>query len=127
MSKVSRIDRSIFRLPLQNTNEHITASQDTMQIDLVPELAPSGRYENIATAKDVISRYLFAYPSSSQDDKTFAKVKFNTMVKHAYLPTTLNPNKDSAFVSHVIEEVAGVLGITLKHATAKHAQTIVLL
>ena len=30
-------------------------------------------------------------------------------------------------MSHVIEEVAGVLGITLKHATTKHAQTIGLL
>ena len=26
-------------------------------------------------------------------------------------------------MSHVIKEVAGVLGITLKHATTKHAQT----
>ena len=30
-------------------------------------------------------------------------------------------------MSHVIKEVAGVLGITLKHATSKHAQTIGLL
>ena len=30
-------------------------------------------------------------------------------------------------MSHVIKEVAGVLGITLKHATTKHAQTIALL
>ena len=30
-------------------------------------------------------------------------------------------------MSHVIKEVAGVLGITLKHATTKHAQTIGLL
>ena len=30
-------------------------------------------------------------------------------------------------MSHVIEEVAGVLGITLKHATTEHAQTIGLL
>ena len=30
-------------------------------------------------------------------------------------------------MSHVIKEVAVVLGITLKHATTKHAQTIVLL
>ena len=30
-------------------------------------------------------------------------------------------------MSHVIKEVAGVLGITLKHATIKHAQTIGLL
>ena len=30
-------------------------------------------------------------------------------------------------MSHVIKEMAGFLGITLKHATAKHAQTIGLL
>ena len=49
------------------------------------------------------------------------------MTKHAYLPTTLISDKGTALMSHVIEEVAGVLGITLKHATTKHAQTIGLL
>ena len=49
------------------------------------------------------------------------------MIKHAYLPTTLISDKGTAFMSHVIEEVAGVLGITLKHANTKHAQTIGLL
>ena len=46
------------------------------------------------------------------------------MTKHAYLPTTLISDKGTAFTSNVIKEVAGVLGITLKHATTKHAQTI---
>ena len=49
------------------------------------------------------------------------------MTKHAYLPTTFISDKGTAFTSHVIKEVAGVLGITLKHATTKHAQTIGLL
>ena len=49
------------------------------------------------------------------------------MTKHAYLPTTLIPDKGADFMSHIIKEVAGVLGITLKHATRKHAQTIGLL
>ena len=34
-----------------------------MQIDLVPGLPPSGGYENIATAMDVFSCYLGAYPT----------------------------------------------------------------
>ena len=51
-----RIDRSLTRPPLQNTNEHITAPEDAMQIDLVPELPPSVGYENIVTALDVSSR-----------------------------------------------------------------------
>ena len=65
--KESRIHRSLTRPPLQNPNEHITAPEDAMQFDLVPELPPSGGYENIVTAMDVFSRYLFAYPTSNQD------------------------------------------------------------
>ena len=76
---------------------------------------------------DVFSHYLLAYPTSNQDGKTIAKVIINIMTKHAYLPTTLISVKGTAFMSHVIKEVAGVLGITLKHATTKHAQTIGLL
>ena len=98
-----------------------------MQIDLVPGSPPSGGYENIVTAMDVFSRFLFAYPTSNQDAKTIAKVIINIMTKHAYLPTTLISDKGTAFTSHVNKEVAGVLGITLKHATTKHAQTIGLL
>ena len=70
----SRFDRSLTRPPLQNPNEHNTAPEDAMQIDLVPELPPSGGYENIVTAMDVFSRYSFAYPTSNQDAKTIAKV-----------------------------------------------------
>ena len=123
----SRIDRRLTRSPLQNPNEHITAPENAMQIDLVPELPPSGGYENIVTAMDVFFRYLFAYPTSNQDAKTIAKVLINIMTKHAYLPTTLISDKGTAFMSQVIKEVAGVLGITLMHATTKHAQTIGLL
>ena len=98
-----------------------------MKIESVPGLPPSGGYENIVTAMDVFSRYLIAYPTSNQDATTTAKVIINIMTKHAYLPTTLISDKGTAFTSHVIKEVAGVLGITLKHATTKHAQTIGLL
>ena len=98
-----------------------------MQIDLVTGLPPSGGYENIVSAMDVFLCYLFACPTSNQDTTTIAKVIINIMTKHAYLPTTLISDKGTAFTSHVIKEVAGVLGITLKHATTKHAQTIGLL
>ena len=123
----SRINPRLTRSPLQNPNEYITAPEDAMQIDLVPGLPPSGGYEKIGTAVDVFSRYLFAYPTSNQDAKTVAKVIINIMTEHAYLPTTLISDKGTAFTSTVIKEVAGVLGINLKHATTKHAQTIGLL
>ena len=91
------------------------------------KLPPSGGYENIVTAMDVFSRYLFAYSTSNQDAKTNAKVLINIMTKHAYLPTTLISDKGTAFMSQTIKEVTGVFGITLKHDTTKHAQTIGLL
>ena len=118
----SRIHRT--RLPQQNPNEHITAPEDAMQIDLVPELPPSGGYENILTAIDVFSLYLFADLTSNKDEKTIARVTIIILTKNAYLPTTIISDRSSAFMSHVIKEVAGVLGLNLKHATTMHAQTI---
>ena len=114
------INPRLTRPPLQNLK---IAPEDTMQIDLVPGLPPFGGYENIVTAIDVFSRSLFAYPTSNQDAKTVAKVIINIMTKHAYLPTTLISDEGTSFISHVIKD----LGITLKHATRKHAQTIGLL
>ena len=123
----SRIDTSLIRLPLQNHTEHFTAPEDAIQVDLVPELPPSGDYENFVTAMNVFFRCLFGYPSSNQDAKTLAKIIINITTKHAYLPTTIISDKGTTFMSHVIKEVAGVPGITLKHATREHAETIRLL
>ena len=61
----SRFNPRLTRFSLQNPKEYITAPEDAMQIDLVPGLPPSGGIENIVTAMDVFSRYLFAYPTSS--------------------------------------------------------------
>ena len=104
----SRVNDRLTQPALQNPSEHITVPEDAMQIDLVPELPPSGGYKNIVTAMDVFSRYLFAYPTSSQDAKTIAKVIFNIMTKHAYLPKAIISDKGSVFMPHVIKEVAEV-------------------
>ena len=57
----SQINPRLTRPTLHNPNEYITAPEDTMQNDLLPGLPPSDGYENIVTAIDVFSRYLFAY------------------------------------------------------------------
>ena len=98
--------------------------EDLMQIDLLPELPPSGGYENIITAIDVFSRYAFADPVSNPTAVNTAKVIIDIMTRHAYLPTLIITDKGSVFVSQIIHEVAEILGINLKHATTKHAQTI---
>ena len=58
----SRIHRGLTGPPLENPNEHITAPEDAMQIDLVPELPPSGGYENIVTAMDVFFPLFICIP-----------------------------------------------------------------
>ena len=123
----SRVDHRLTQPALQNPRELITAPEYAMQIDLVPELPTSGGYENIVTATDVFSRYFFADPTSSQDAKTIAKIIINIMTKHAYLPTTIISDKGSVFMSQVIKDVSKIFGITLQHATTKHAQTIEML
>ena len=70
----SGIENSFTHFPLQNPNEHITAPEDALQTNLVPELPPPGGYENLVKAMDVFSRCLFAYQMSNQDTKTIAKV-----------------------------------------------------
>ena len=120
----SRVDDRLTGPALHNPSEHIRPPEDVMQTDLVPELPPSGGYENIVTAMDVFPRYLFAYSTSSKDAKTIAKVIFNIKNKHAYFPTTIFSDRGSVLMSQVIKEVAKVLGNTLQHAATKHAQTI---
>ena len=53
--KELRSDRSLAGPPLQNPNQDITGPKDAMQIDLLPELPPSGGYENIVTAMYMFS------------------------------------------------------------------------
>ena len=95
-----------------------------MQINLLPNLTPSGGYKNIITAMDVFSRYLFAYPVTDVTATNTAKVIIDIMTKHTYLPTTLMTDKGSAFTSKLVAEIAQILGIQIRWATTKHSQTI---
>ena len=98
-----------------------------MHFDLIPKQPPAGRKENILTVTNVFLRYFFAYSTANQNAKTIARIVPCTMTKHAHLPAAISSDKGSAFISQVIREKAGVLWITLNHATTKHAQTITML
>ena len=67
--------------------------EDLMQIDFLPELPPSGGYENIITAIDVFSRYAFAYPVSNPTAVNTANVVIDIMTRHACLPTLIITDK----------------------------------
>ena len=83
-----------------------------------------GGNENLVTAVDVFSRYAFAYPVSTPSAVNAAKVIRDNMTRHAYIPTQIITDKRSVFILEVTGEAAAVLGITLKYATTKPAQTI---
>ena len=109
---------------LLNLPEWDLGPEDALQIDILPNLPPSGGYEKIITALYVFSRYLFAYPVADFSATTTAKVLIDIMTRHTYLPSTLITDKSTAFTSRLVDEIAKILGIQLKCATTKHLQTI---
>ena len=48
--------------------------KDAIQIDQLPNLPPGGGYENVLTATDFFSQYLFAYPPTDASAINVAKV-----------------------------------------------------
>ena len=96
-------------------------------MDILPNLPPSGVYDHIITAIDVFSRYLFAYPVARITATSVARVIMDILCKHTYLPTTITTDLGTQFNAQVTHEVTAGLGVVLKHATMKHAQTIGLL
>ena len=122
--KDKRIPNPTITPELLNLPEWDLGPEDAMQIDLLPNLPPSGGYENIITAMDAFSRYLFAYPVTDASATNTAKVIIDIKTKHTYLPTTLITDKGTAFTSRLVAEVAQILGIHMKCATTKHPQTI---
>ena len=123
-AKDKRVPNATITPELLNLPEWDLGPEDAMQIDLLPNLPPSGGYENVLTAIDVFSRYLFAYPLTDASAINVAKALIDIMTKHFYLPTTLITDKGTAFTSTIIAEITQILGITLKRATTKHPQTI---
>ena len=119
-----RVPNATITPELLNLPEWDLGPEDAMQIDLLPNLPPSAGFENVLTAIDVFSRYLFAYPLTDASAINVAKALIDIMTKHAYLPTTLITDKGTAFTSTIIAEIIQILGIKLKCATTKHPETI---
>ena len=119
-----RVPNATITPELLNLPEWDLGPQDAMQIDLLPNLPPSGGHENVLTAIDVFPRYLFAYLLTDASAINVAKVLIDIMTKHAYLQTTLITDEGTAFTSTIIAEITQILCVTLKCATTKHPLTI---
>ena len=124
MPETKKVPNATITPELLNLPDWDLEPEDAMQIDLLPNLPRRGGYENVLTAIDVFSRYLFAYPLTDASAINVAKALIDIMTMHAYLPFTLITDKGTAFSSTIIAEITQILGITLKCATTKHPQTI---
>ena len=123
--QTKRINNDLLRTELLNCPEWDLGPEDILQMDILPNLPPSGGYDHIITAIDVFSRYLFAYPVTRITATSVARVIMDILCKHTYLPTTIITDLGTQFNAQVTHEVTA--GVELKHATMKHAQTIGLL
>ena len=92
-------------------------------MDILHNLLPSVWYDYVITAIDVFPRRLFAYSVARITATAVARVIMDTLCKHTVLPTTKFTDLGTQFNGQLTHEVAAVLGIELKHATMKQAQT----
>ena len=122
--QTNRTPNSTNTPPLIDMSQVAMGPEDAMQMDNVPFDDLSGGYNAIITAKDVFSRYLFAYNVAGVDTKTVSRVLIDIITRHCYLPTRIITNKGSQFFSEAMKQTTDVLGVQLKHAKSKHAQTL---
>ena len=122
--QTKRTDKRSITPPMIDTSKLALGPEDALQMDIVPFDEPSCGYNAIITAMDVFSRYLFTYNVVKTDASTVARVLVDIMTRHAYLPTTIITDKGTQFMSEVVADATRTLGIQLRHATTKHAQTI---
>ena len=123
-AQTKRTPNSTITPPLIDMSKVAMGPEDALQMDIVPFDDPSGGYTAVITAMDVFSRYLFVYSVTRIDTRTVTRVLTDIITRHCYLPTTIITDKGSQFISEAMHQTTAALGIQLKHATTKHAQTI---
>ena len=81
--KYKRNHNSQFPLKMINNTEHVLGQEDILEIDILPNLPNSAGYQNIVTSIDVISHYLFAYPTQNATAKAIGRCIVDVMTRHA--------------------------------------------
>ena len=123
-AQTKRTPNSSITPPLIDMSQLALGPEEVPQMDIVPFDDPSGGYNAVITAMDVFSRYLFAYSVTRIDTRTVTRVLIDIITGHSYLPTTIITDKGTQFVAESMQQITTALGIQLRLATTKHAQTI---
>ena len=83
--QTKRINNDLLRTELLNCPQLDLGIEDIIQMDILPNLPPSGGYDHIITAIDVFSRYLFAYPVPRIPATAVSRVIMDILCKHTFL------------------------------------------
>ena len=119
-----RIDTRQIRPKLLSNTDFTMGPEDCLEVDILPNLPMSNGYQHIITMMDVLSRYLFAYPTQDMTAKTVVRCIIEVMTRHCYLLTVTSTDKSSQFRSEVVHQITQTLDIQISHASTKLAQTI---
>ena len=109
--QTKRIKNDLLRTEIFNCPEWDLGPEDILQMDILPNLPPNGRYDHIITAINVFSRYLFAYPVTRITATAVSRVCMDLLCKHTYLPTTIITDLGTQFNAQVTHEVAQTTGL----------------
>ena len=118
------IARQHLEPPLQKNSDPSNGPEDLLEIDLVGPLPPSNGFMYILTAVDVFSRFMFAIPLRRPDVQSLLRGLISIFTRHAYVPNTILTDKGPTFTAEVVKRTMEQVGISIEHATIKHAQTI---
>ena len=66
-----------------------------MQVNLLPEVPPSGGYEIIVTTTDVFYRYAFAEQIYNPTAVNSTKIIIDIMTRQAYITSLIKTDKES--------------------------------
>ena len=97
--------------------------QDILQIDLVGPLPQSNGFTHYLTAVDNFSRYKFAIPLERPDAPLVVKGLMSIFYRHTYVPNTILTDKGTTLTAAIVKQMMEPVGISIKQATIKHAQT----
>ena len=97
---------------------------DMLQIDLVGRLPDSSGFTHILTAKDTLTKYLFAIPLRNASAPNIAKQLFQIFMRTTYLPKIILSDMGTAFTAKIMQELCKLLENNLNYATIKHPQTV---
>ena len=99
--QTKRNNNDLFRTDLRNCPELDLGPEDIPQMDILPNLPPSGGYDHFITTTDVFSRYLFAYPVTRITATAVSRVIMYIQCKHTYLPKTIITDLGTQFDAQV--------------------------